>query len=311
MTGSTAMNATESAPRPWCRRIRVLAAVVVAALATSAMSARAQVGAGTTSAYRGSWASMSGSGGLDMSLVRSGENITGTAVFNGHPCFEIVRVSGRVSGNTLAATLTSVDTAALGNTRLVQSPRGLDGSFSFVSGCAAAPVGSIVLFLSDAEARTLTPTPAVTPPLTPMPTPMATLGPAVPGDCDGDAVVTVVEIVTILSVNLGSRPLSDCRAADINGDGEVTVDEVVRAMFAALTGIGTSDVPPPVVQRCLGETASECLCRGDVCCVAGSCRRGDPCRRTTDCQLGMICLVGAGGTSICSDAGGIVVPPPR
>lgn len=54
------------------------------------------------------------------------------------------------------------------------------------------------------------------------------------GDCDGDRTVTVDEIVTMVNIALGSRPVADCLAGDRSGDGEITVDEIVTAVNNAL-----------------------------------------------------------------------------
>ena len=56
------------------------------------------------------------------------------------------------------------------------------------------------------------------------------------GDCNGDGDVTVDEIVTGVNIALGSLPVSNCLAMDESGDGEVTVDEILRAINAALNG---------------------------------------------------------------------------
>lgn len=63
-------------------------------------------------------------------------------------------------------------------------------------------------------------------------------GAACVGDCDGDGFVTVDEIVRMVNIALGQQPLSVCPAADGNGDGQVTVDEIVRAVNNALNGCG-------------------------------------------------------------------------
>lgn len=56
-------------------------------------------------------------------------------------------------------------------------------------------------------------------------------------DCDSSDTVTVDEIVTAVSVALGSTSLELCDQADSNLDRLVTVDEVIRAVRAALEGI--------------------------------------------------------------------------
>lgn len=60
-----------------------------------------------------------------------------------------------------------------------------------------------------------------------------------PADCDGDGFVTVDELVVSTSIALGLLPLELCAAADIDHDGTVTIDEVVRAVAAALGGCPT------------------------------------------------------------------------
>lgn len=57
-----------------------------------------------------------------------------------------------------------------------------------------------------------------------------------PGDCDGNDLVTVNELVTGVGTSLGSSTTASCTAMDRNGDGRVTVDELVAAVNAALRG---------------------------------------------------------------------------
>lgn len=56
------------------------------------------------------------------------------------------------------------------------------------------------------------------------------------GDCNGDGEVTVDEIVGAVAIALGQRSADDCAAADTSGDGEVTVEEIVRTIGNALGG---------------------------------------------------------------------------
>ena len=89
-----------------------------------------------------------------------------------------------------------------------------------------------------------TPTPSETPldTVTPSVTPTATDTPVTPtvpagqlGDCDGDGAVTVDELVRAVAIALESQPLSSCPAADRDGDGVVRIDEVIAAIGAALS----------------------------------------------------------------------------
>lgn len=69
------------------------------------------------------------------------------------------------------------------------------------------------------------------------PTPTATLGP-VPcvGDCNGDGSVTVDELVRGVNIALGGLEVGDCPDFDSNEDGRVTIDELIGAVNAALSG---------------------------------------------------------------------------
>ncbi|MDX2170685.1 MAG: SCE4755 family polysaccharide monooxygenase-like protein [Deltaproteobacteria bacterium] len=54
------------------------------------------------------------------------------------------------------------------------------------------------------------------------------------GDCDGDGRVTVAELIRAVGIALGSTAIDDCRAADANGDGQVTVEDLIADVEAAL-----------------------------------------------------------------------------
>jgi hypothetical protein len=78
------------------------------------------------------------------------------------------------------------------------------------------------------------PTPTPTPPV-PTPTATAAVSTCI-GDCNGDGRVTVDEVVTGVNIALGVVPASACPAFDGNGDGTVTVDEILQAVNNALNG---------------------------------------------------------------------------
>jgi hypothetical protein len=40
----------------------------------------------------------------------------------------------------------------------------------------------------------------------------------------------------MVNIALGSRPVADCLAGDENGDGEITIDEIIKAVNNALAG---------------------------------------------------------------------------
>jgi hypothetical protein len=80
--------------------------------------------------------------------------------------------------------------------------------------------------------------PTVTGIATPSPTssPRETPVPPCAGDCGGDGQVTIDELVTMVNIALGSRPVADCWAGDTSGDGEITIDEIIQAVNRALSG---------------------------------------------------------------------------
>ena len=58
------------------------------------------------------------------------------------------------------------------------------------------------------------------------------------GDCNGDQHVTITELLAIIEIALGRAPVSMCQAADVDGNGSLTVDEILAAVHATLNGCG-------------------------------------------------------------------------
>jgi hypothetical protein len=65
------------------------------------------------------------------------------------------------------------------------------------------------------------------------------IAPACVGDCDGDGVVAINELLIGVNIASGGAPVSACTQFDANGDHTVTVDEVIRAVKNALSGCST------------------------------------------------------------------------
>jgi hypothetical protein len=57
------------------------------------------------------------------------------------------------------------------------------------------------------------------------------------GDCNGNGQVTVDEILTMVNIALGNT-VTACDAGDANHDGQITVDEILTAVNNALNGCG-------------------------------------------------------------------------
>jgi hypothetical protein len=72
---------------------------------------------------------------------------------------------------------------------------------------------------------------------TPTPTATSTPGPPVcVGDCNGDGGVTVDELIKGVNIALGTAGVDACLPMDANEDGEVTVDELISGVNNALRG---------------------------------------------------------------------------
>lgn len=61
-------------------------------------------------------------------------------------------------------------------------------------------------------------------------------GEACVADCRGEGQVTIDDLIRAVNIALGTAPTSDCAAADRSGDGAVTIDDLVAAVRGALEG---------------------------------------------------------------------------
>jgi RHS repeat-associated protein len=120
--------------------------------------------------------------------------------------------------------------------------RGIAAAFAFVWVSVTIAGGTSV-----ARLATPSPTPTATP--TPSPSPLPGLGAGssrLPGDCNGDGLVRVDELMRGVGIMLGDLPLASCEAFDLDGDGRVTIDELIQAVRIALGG--ATPVPPTPTQ---------------------------------------------------------------
>jgi len=65
-----------------------------------------------------------------------------------------------------------------------------------------------------------------------------TAGGACNGDCDGDGMVAINELISAVNVALGDASLDTCPAADVDGDARVAINELIAAVRNALLGCG-------------------------------------------------------------------------
>ena len=56
------------------------------------------------------------------------------------------------------------------------------------------------------------------------------------GDCNGDGMVAINELILGVSIDLGELPLEACASFDDNGDGVVALNELILAVNGALSG---------------------------------------------------------------------------
>jgi YVTN family beta-propeller protein len=84
--------------------------------------------------------------------------------------------------------------------------------------------------------RSPTPTPSLPPAATP-----TVQVPSCIGDCNGDGMVTIDELLNGVRIALGEVQVDSCAELDVNDDAGVTIDELLAAVEAALTDCpGTS-----------------------------------------------------------------------
>ncbi len=108
---------------------------------------------------------------------------------------------------------------------------GVVDSFTFTVAAAPPVTPSPISSPTALSTATFTATPP------PSPTPTETFGP-LPciGDCDGDGRITVAELVRGVNIALGSFRVESCISFDDDFSGTVTVNELIAAVRAALNG---------------------------------------------------------------------------
>ena len=86
----------------------------------------------------------------------------------------------------------------------------------------------------------------------------AAAGVSCPGDCNGDQIVKVDELVRGVNIALGQQAVDSCPAVDRNGDGQVTIAELLAAVSAAIgpCPAAPTATPEATVTGTLGATAT-------------------------------------------------------
>ncbi len=86
--------------------------------------------------------------------------------------------------------------------------------------------------------------PTVTKTATPVPPPTETATACI-GDCDGDRLVPINELIVGVNVALGRAPVESCAAFDRNRDSQVTIDELLAGVNNASGGCPPDPTPTP------------------------------------------------------------------
>jgi hypothetical protein len=81
------------------------------------------------------------------------------------------------------------------------------------------------------------------------------------GDCDGNGVVSINELLTGVNIALEREAIDGCRGFDTNADGNLQINELLGAVRSALQGCRLPDpTPTPTPEEFVAEAADfECL----------------------------------------------------
>lgn len=165
---------------------------------------------------------------------------TATQTSSAGPTHTFAATPSLTSTSTLAPTSTRTGTATPTPTLPTASPTVTGTPTATATPTqdpTAAPTRTATVALTSTSTPTATATPTTTPvaTATPTPTTIATPKPCV-GDCHGLIEVSVGDLITMVNVALGNAALSACSAGDANGDGQITVDEILKAVGNGLNG---------------------------------------------------------------------------
>lgn len=118
-----------------------------------------------------------------------------------------------------------------------------DGKLDVAASASTQDRVTVILNGTDVPATpsatpTITPTPTQTgtPTRTSTSTPTRSPVPACPGDCDGNGVVAVNELIQGVNIALGNAAVASCPAFDLDGNGRVGVNELIAGVNSAQNG---------------------------------------------------------------------------
>ena len=199
----------------------------------------------------------------DDGLYCSGDETcqNGTCTSSGDPCTE--GTCDEPTDQCLTPSPTATATPTVSNTPTITLPPTATVTLSPTSTVTLAPTGTVTPTAINTATASATPVPSasvtptrissptatlvptgtatVTPStiltFTPLPTPTRTpVTVACAGDCDGNGTVAISELITGVTIALGSQPLDRCPAFDSSGNSGVEINELIAAVSNALDG---------------------------------------------------------------------------
>jgi cysteine-rich repeat protein len=105
-----------------------------------------------------------------------------------------------------------------------------------------------------------------------------------PGDCDGDGQVSIAELIRGVRIALGEASADECPPVDGNGDGVVTVNELVAAVRASLEKC-VADTPTPTMTP-IGPFCGNGVAEAPEECDDGNTAGGDGCSAACELEPG-------------------------
>jgi hypothetical protein len=94
------------------------------------------------------------------------------------------------------------------------------------------------------------------------------------GDCNGDTMVAINELIIGVNIALGSSPVSACASFDGNSDGMVAINELIAAVNNALNGCSPAATPTATPTQ--GEPTVTVTPRPGMCGDGSNCGDGFP-----------------------------------
>lgn len=109
-------------------------------------------------------------------------------------------------------------------------------------------------------------------------------------DCNGDGTVTIAELIRAVNISLGAQPIDNCLSADGNNSGTVAINELIRCVNASLGGC-----PDPVETPTFTSTRTPTNTPTPTATIGADCGNGIT-DAGEECDDGTHCVSGDSGT---------------